>query len=87
MGIPATRFGGVRDAKVTASKVNAIVCIPTPQGSVAKMLIDQICEAEIKGPIKVPRKEDSCTPSLRVPRQTLNPAYLGLSIYFIKWQR
>lgn len=67
-------------------RTNCLVCLPAPRGSASAMLIKSFDSAEVKGPIEIPRSRVSCVPSLRVPSETLSPAFLGLSVYYIRWK-
>lgn len=66
-------------------KAEALVCISVPEGSLVKMQLQRIAPQSLAKVFPVPKAETSCTPSLRVPERSRNPAFLGLQVYHIKW--
>ncbi|GAQ91116.1 DNA/RNA polymerases [Klebsormidium nitens] len=68
-------------------KVNALVCVPAPKGSMVDIVLGRLQGARVEGPILIPKSAASCLPSLRVPNGTLNPAFLGLAVYSIQWHK
>lgn len=47
--------------------------------------IEDLREAISEKAFEIPKSALSCIPSLRVPEKTLNPAYVGLKVFRIKW--
>ncbi|GAQ85558.1 hypothetical protein KFL_002410090 [Klebsormidium nitens] len=67
-------------------QTEALVCICAPEGSLLDTQIRCIAPKALEKVFLVPRRVDSCVPSLRVPEGTRNPAFLGLKVFHIIWQ-
>lgn len=65
-------------------KVDALVCLSAPEGSLARTQIASIAPHAFDKVFHVPRAESSCRPSLRVPKGTRNPAFMGLQVFYIR---
>jgi hypothetical protein len=65
-------------------KMDALIVMPMAESSNERIQLQQLT-AIVSGPFTIPKSADSLTPSLRVPDGTLNPAFLGLGVFRIRW--
>jgi hypothetical protein len=66
-------------------RVDALICMPIKGGLNELIQLAHLDQAKVSEPIRVPRQTSSCTPSSRVPSNSLNPAFLELGIIHISW--
>lgn len=66
-------------------RIEAMICLPIKSGSNEIIQLASIKEAFKSEPMIVPRTNESCIPSCRVPSESVNPAFLQLGIVHIKW--
>jgi hypothetical protein len=64
-------------------KLEAFVCLPIKAGSNELLQLHQMIGAVVSAPYMVPRHQDSCVPSARVPSETLNLAMLELGVVHV----
>jgi hypothetical protein len=82
---PPVKAAGLVISLMKRFKVNALLCIQVRQESNEAIQMSLIEGAHVSQPFMVPRASNSCHASGRVPQGTLNPAFLGLGIYRIRW--
>jgi hypothetical protein len=68
-------------------KVDALVCVSIKAGSLEGIQMRRLSKhgAHVSAGFGIPRAAYSCKPSLRVPLLTINPAFMGLSVYYVSW--
>jgi hypothetical protein len=66
-------------------KVNALVCLSIKAGSLEGIQLRRLSKlgAQVSAGFGIPRAAYCCEPSLRVPSRTVNPAFMGLTVYHI----
>lgn len=82
---PPTRASSQVLSMVEKSKISALICAPMQEGSNELLQLKSLVGAKVSAPFIVPRSAESCTPSCRVPSNTLNPAFIGLKIFLVTW--
>jgi hypothetical protein len=86
----AWNFPPIRRVSSTISlleqhKVSGLLVIPQSRASNEAIQVYRLKGATVSLPFTIPRSADSCLPSLRVPDNSLNPAFLGLQVLYIQW--
>jgi hypothetical protein len=82
---PPNRYTSVAISMIERYHVNALISLPIRAGSNELIQLDRLEGAMVSLPVKVPRNAESCIKISRVPDKTLNPAFLELGIFRIKW--
>lgn len=82
---PPPGFAGQVLAKLLVYRIDAILIIRELRESNEWIVLRSLPNASVSRPFKIPRLASSCIPSLRVPQQALNPAFLGLCAVYIHW--
>ena len=70
--------------RIQESSIEVLLCVPAPVGSIMLIALHEMQQKVSTSPFAIPKSENSCRASLRVPNGTLNPAFLGLQIFHIK---
>jgi hypothetical protein len=82
---PPLRATSVVLSLIKQFATNALIVLPVSSASNEIIQLKQMKGCQLSGPFILPRSPDSLIPSLRVPKNTLNPALLGLAVYHILW--
>lgn len=82
---PLQGFTGQVLAKLILYKIDAIFLIRDQRESNEWVVLRSLRDAAVSQPFRIPKLASSCIPSLRVPSNTINPAFLGLSAIYIHW--
>jgi hypothetical protein len=84
---PPGKSASVALSLIVKFRVNALVCICAKKGSLEKVQLQKLEEsgATVSASYGIPKAASCCKPSLRVPPNVTNPAFLGLSVYLIEW--
>jgi hypothetical protein len=85
MAFPPNMYTSVAISMIERYRINALIYLPIRAGSNELIQLSQLEGANISSPVKVPRSAESCIKSSRVSDSTLNPAFLQLGIFHIKW--
>jgi hypothetical protein len=81
---PPTRAVSQALSQIERQHIDALIVMPASPASNEFIQLHRM-HAKIRGPFTIPRIVDSIRPSMRVPANTLNPAFLGLGVYRISW--
>jgi hypothetical protein len=82
---PPSKYVSTAISLAERYKIEMLLCLSIRQGSNEMIQIRQLREAKVSQILAVPKKASSCTPSGRVPSNSLNPAFLELGIMHIAW--
>lgn len=82
---PPPGLAGVAINLLQRFQIEALLCVSAPEGSMIKTQVAAIAPRALNKVFRIPKLEDSCRPSLRVPRGTKNPAFLGLCVWHVVW--
>lgn len=66
-------------------RINALVVLPNSSTAIERIQLHDMQGVVVSGPFTIPRIASSCIPSLRVPANTLNPAFVGLQVRLLTW--
>jgi hypothetical protein len=84
---PPSKSASLALSLIGKFKTNALVCISAKEGSLEKIQLQKLEEngAAVSSGYGIPKAASCCKPSLRVPPNVTNPAFLGLSVYLKAW--
>lgn len=79
------RANSVVLSRLEKFKIDAYMVMVASEASNEIIQLKQMSLAGISAPFYIPKSSNSLIASMRVPRNTLNPAFLGLAVYRIAW--
>lgn len=82
---PPLHLAGQVLERVRSFKTNAIFVIRGQKASNEMIALHALPGASVSAPFSIPKVAASCRPTLRVPPGTVNPAFMGLLAFYIKW--
>jgi hypothetical protein len=82
---PPIRATSVVLSRLEIFKINAYVVLVASEASNEIIQLKQMVSAHVSAPFYIPRSDDSLIASMRVRRNALNPAFLGLAVYRVSW--
>jgi hypothetical protein len=85
---PPVRCAGQALSLIARYRIRALVCICSKQGSLEMVEMQKFREwgAKVSEGYGIPKAASCYLPSLRVPPDVVNPAFMGLTVYHIDWE-
>lgn len=83
---PPITFTGQVLARLEQFRVDALLVMRSLRQSNEWLAALSLPSAQVSPPFVIPKQAASCIPSMRVPENTLNPAFLGLAVLHISWK-
>jgi hypothetical protein len=83
-------FPPVRHVSIAISlkgkyRKDVLICLPIKAGTNELIQLFNMQAKSISEPLSIPREQANCIPSCRVPKASLNPAFLSLGIVRVQW--
>jgi hypothetical protein len=82
---PPIRYVSLALSLIRAYRQEALICLPVKSGSNELIQLYGLEAAYVSAPLLIPREQNSCIPSCRVPAASLNPAFMSLGVVHIHW--